>query len=151
MRLISRIGPLDKPDASLTRRSPLCGINSDRRRVWSKTVELPKWTGRPKPARIDKASADVAGARQLALPSRRSKRRMTALKPMLKRAKALLQTAPFDGFEVLTPALSLIKPSRVDPAYDRGIAEGDELKDQPGRAERKAYCRNRRRASLQRC
>ncbi|MDF1727697.1 MAG: iron-sulfur cluster assembly scaffold protein [Sulfitobacter sp.] len=100
---IPHLGRLESPDASVKRRSPLCGSTV--------TVDVQVTDGRlaqlgqeVKACALGQAAASVVGA---AAPGATLQQVQTArdeLRAMLKNQGPVPQ-APFDGFEVLTPAV----------------------------------------------
>ncbi|MEH6644940.1 iron-sulfur cluster assembly scaffold protein [Sulfitobacter sp.] len=100
---IPHLGRLDAPDASVTRRSPLCGS--------SVTVDVQVANGRlaalgqdVKACALGQAAAAVTGAAAEGATLETVQRGRDQLKAMLK-GKGGVPKAPFDGFEVLTPAV----------------------------------------------
>ena len=100
---IPHLGRLDAPDASVTRRSPLCGS--------SVTVDVQVADGRlaalgqdVKACALGQAAAAVTGAAAEGATLETVQRGRDQLKAMLK-GKGGVPEAPFDGFEVLTPAV----------------------------------------------
>ncbi len=101
---IPHLGRLDAPDASVTRRSPLCGSTV--------TVDVTVTDGRldtlaqdVKACALGQAAAAITaqacgGATLETIETGRDQ-----LKAMLK-GKGNVPDAPFDGFEVLTPAIA---------------------------------------------
>tara|TARA_R110002049_G_scaffold10127_1_gene50068 strand:+ start:21471 stop:21932 length:462 start_codon:yes stop_codon:yes gene_type:complete len=101
---IPHLGHLDAPDASVKRRSPLCGstvtvdvqVDGDVLRAMKQDV---------KACALGQAAAAVVGA---AAPGTRLSQIVAArdqLRAMLK-GQGPVPDAPFDGFEVLTPAVA---------------------------------------------
>jgi len=100
---IPHLGRLDTPDASVTRRSPLCGS--------SVTVDVKVADGRlaalgqdVKACALGQAAAAVTGGASEGASLETIQRGRDQLKAMLK-GKRGVPDAPFDGFEVLTPAV----------------------------------------------
>ncbi|APE43563.1 iron-sulfur cluster assembly scaffold protein [Sulfitobacter alexandrii] len=99
---IPHLGRLDAPDATVKRRSPLCGSTV--------TVDVVMKDGRVaqlgqdvKACALGQAAAAVTGASAMgATPDQLAKAR-DQLRAMLKE-NGPVPEAPFDGFEVLTPA-----------------------------------------------
>lgn len=99
---ISHLGRLDAPDASVTRRSALCGSTV--------TVDVVMRAGRitgfaqdVKSCALGQAAAAVVGAAVIG----RSRAELCAARDALRAMLAEegpVPAAPFDGFEVLTPA-----------------------------------------------
>lgn len=93
---------LAAPDATATRRSPLCGSTV--------TVDLTLADGRitafgqdVKACALGQASAAIAGAQMIGRSEADILKARDALKAMLK-DHGPVPAAPFDGYEVLTPA-----------------------------------------------
>ncbi len=93
---------LERPDATVKRRSPLCGSTV--------TVDVTLADGRiagfgqeVKACALGQASAAVLGAQVLGRTRAEVERARDELKAMLKDGGPV-PTAPFDGFEVLLPA-----------------------------------------------
>lgn len=100
---IPHLGRLDAPDATVTRRSPLCGS--------SVTVDVKVAEGRladlgqdVKACALGQAAAAITGAAAQGATLEQVQRGRDQLKAMLK-GKGDVPEAPFDGFEVLTPAV----------------------------------------------
>lgn len=100
---IPHLGRLDAPDATVTRRSPLCGS--------SVTVDVKVAEGRladlgqdVKACALGQAAAAITGAAAQGATLAQVQRGRDQLKAMLK-GKGDVPEAPFDGFEVLTPAV----------------------------------------------
>ncbi|QUJ77585.1 iron-sulfur cluster assembly scaffold protein [Sulfitobacter albidus] len=100
---IPHLGRLDAPDASVTRRSPLCGS--------SVTVDVAVTDGRlsalgqdVKACALGQAAAAVTAAGAEGATLETVQRGRDQLKAMLK-GKGGVPDAPFDGFEVLSPAV----------------------------------------------
>ena len=98
---IPHLGRLDAPDASVTRRSPLCGS--------SVTVDVRMKDGQlgclgqdVKACALGQAAAAVTAEPQSVHLWRPCSWAATSSKAMLK-GKGGVPDAPFDGFEVLTP------------------------------------------------
>lgn len=101
---IPHLGRLDAPDASVTRRSPLCGSTV--------TVDVAVEDGRlvrlgqdVKACALGQASAAVAGAAAVGATLAEVETARDQLRAMLK-GSGDVPEAPFDGFEVLTPAVA---------------------------------------------
>jgi NifU-like protein involved in Fe-S cluster formation len=99
---IPHLGRLEAPDASVMRRSPLCGSTV--------TVDLTLADGRiarygqdVKACALGQASAAVSGAVMVGLDRASVLRGRDQLRAMLKDGGPVPE-APFDGFEVLLPA-----------------------------------------------
>ena len=99
---LPRAGRLDAPDASVTRRSPLCGS--------SVTVDVAMAEGRVadyaqevKACALGQAAAAVTGAAVIGRTPAELMQAARALREMLK-SGGPVPAAPWDGFEVLTPA-----------------------------------------------
>lgn len=100
---IPHLGRLDAPDASVTRRSPLCGS--------SVTVDVRVADGRlsalgqdVKACALGQAAAAITAAAAQGASLETVQTGRDQLKAMLK-GKGGVPDAPFDGFEVLTPAI----------------------------------------------
>ena len=100
---IPHLGRLDAPDASVTRRSPLCGS--------SVTVDVKVTAGRlsalgqdVKACALGKAAAAITGSAAEGATLQQVQLGRDQLKAMLK-GNGGVPDAPFDGFEVLTPAV----------------------------------------------
>tara|TARA_R110000787_G_scaffold190306_7_gene301751 strand:+ start:1350 stop:1796 length:447 start_codon:yes stop_codon:yes gene_type:complete len=100
---IPHLGRLDAPDATVTRRSPLCGS--------SVTVDVRVMDGRlaalgqdVKACALGQAAAAVTGAAAEGATLDQIRHGRDQLKAMLK-GSGVVPDAPFDGFEVLTPAV----------------------------------------------
>ncbi len=129
---IPHVGRLDEPDASVTRRSPLCGstVTVD---VVVKDGELIQMGQDVKACALGQASAAVTGAAAVGASLGQIQTARDQLKAMLK-GKGPVPDAPFDGFEVLTPAvayknrhasilLSIEALARSDGTNPKGRAE----------------------------
>ncbi len=99
---IPHLERLDAPDATIKRRSPLCGSTV--------TVDLSMADGRVtafgqdvKACALGQAAASVTGAAIIGRTTRELEEARDALKAMLK-DNGPVPEAPFDGFEVLLPA-----------------------------------------------
>lgn len=99
---IPHLGRLEKPQASVRKRSPLCGSTV--------TVDLDMQDGRVnrfaqdvKACALGQAAAAVLGAAVLGRSAAELERAAQELETMLS-AEGPVPTAPFDGFEVLIPA-----------------------------------------------
>ena len=100
---IPHLGRLDAPDASITRRSPLCGS--------SVTVDVRVTDGRlsalgqdVKACALGQAAAAITAEASEGATLEEVKKGRDQLKAMLK-GKGGVPDAPFGGFEVLTPAV----------------------------------------------
>jgi NifU-like protein involved in Fe-S cluster formation len=100
---IPHLGKLDAPDASVTRRSPLCGS--------SVTVDIAMKDGKladlgldVKACALGQAASAVTAQAVIGTSLETVKLGRDQLKAMLK-GKGGVPDAPFDGFEVLTPAV----------------------------------------------
>ncbi|MEH6831859.1 MAG: iron-sulfur cluster assembly scaffold protein [Sulfitobacter sp.] len=100
---IPNLGRLDAPDASVTRRSPLCGS--------SVTVDVCMSDGRlsalgqdVKACALGQAAAAITAEASEGVTLEAVEKGRDQLKAMLK-GKGGVPDAPFDGFEVLTPAV----------------------------------------------
>ena len=99
---IPHLGRLDHPEASVTRRSPLCGstVTVDVVMQDGKLVEMGQDV---KACALGQASAAVTGSAAIGASLEQVQTARDQLKAMLK-GKGPVPSAPFDGFEVLTPA-----------------------------------------------
>lgn len=100
---IPHLGRLDAPDASVTRRSPLCGS--------SVTVDVNVQDGKlsdlgldVKACALGQAASAVTSQAAIGATIETVQKGRDQLKAMLK-GKGDVPDAPFDGFEVLTPAV----------------------------------------------
>lgn len=100
---IPHLGRLDAPDASVTRRSPLCGS--------SVTVDVKVTAGRlsalgqdVKACALGQAAAALTGSAAEGATLQQVQLGRDQLKAMLK-GNGGVPDAPFEGFEVLTPAV----------------------------------------------
>lgn len=100
---IPHLGRLDAPDATVKRRSPLCGSTV--------TIDVKVTDGRlsdlgqdVKACALGQASAAVAGAAALGATLEQVEKARDQLRAMLKE-HGPVPDAPFEGFEVLTPAV----------------------------------------------
>ncbi|KIN72288.1 iron-sulfur cluster assembly scaffold protein [Sulfitobacter guttiformis] len=100
---IPNLGRLERPDASVTRRSPLCGS--------SVTVDVMISDGHlsalgqdVKACALGQAAASITAQAAQGATLETVQRGRDQLKAMLK-GKGGVPDAPFDGFEVLTPAV----------------------------------------------
>lgn len=100
---IPHLGRLEQPDASVTRRSPLCGS--------SVTVDVRVADGRlsalgqdVKACALGQAAAAITAEASEGATLEAVQKGRDQLKAMLK-GKGGVPDAPFDGFEVLTPAV----------------------------------------------
>lgn len=100
---IPHLGRLDAPDATVKRRSPLCGstvtvdveVDGDRLVALGQDV---------KACALGQAAAAVAGAGAVGATLDQIRQGRDELRAMLK-GKGGVPAAPFDGFDVLTPAV----------------------------------------------
>ena len=100
---IPHLGRLEAPDATVKRRSPLCGS--------SVTVDVTVQDGKltdlgqdVKACALGQAAAAVSGAAAVGATLEEITRGRDQLRAMLK-GQGDVPDAPFDGFEVLTPAV----------------------------------------------
>ncbi|MDC0135206.1 iron-sulfur cluster assembly scaffold protein [Sulfitobacter sp.] len=100
---VPHLGRLDAPDASVTRRSPLCGS--------SVTVDVKVTAGKlsalgqdVKACALGQAAAAITAEASEGATLEAVQKGRDQLKAMLK-GKGGVPDAPFDGFEVLTPAV----------------------------------------------
>lgn len=100
---IPHLGRLDAPDATVKRRSPLCGS--------AVTVDVTVQDGKltdlgqdVKACALGQAAAAVSGAAAVGATLEEITRGRDQLRAMLK-GQGDVPDAPFDGFEVLTPAV----------------------------------------------
>lgn len=100
---IPHLGRLDAPDASVTRRSPLCGstVTVD---IKSKNGNLNALGLDVKACALGQAASAVTSQAAIGATLETVQRGRDQLKAMLK-GKGGVPDAPFDGFEVLTPAV----------------------------------------------
>jgi NifU-like protein involved in Fe-S cluster formation len=100
---IPHLGRLDQPDATVTRRSPLCGstVTVDIKVADGKLVDLGQDV---KACALGQAAAAVSGGAAIGASLVQIQTARDQLKAMLK-GKGPVPDAPFDGFEVLTPAV----------------------------------------------
>lgn len=100
---IPHLGRLDAPDATVTRRSPLCGstVTVD---VQVKEGHLTALGQDVKACALGQAAAAITGAASEGASLAAVQLGRDQLKAMLK-GKGGVPDAPFDGFEVLTPAV----------------------------------------------
>lgn len=100
---IPHLGRLETPDASVTRRSPLCGssVTVD---VQMKDGKLDALGQDVKACALGQAAAAVTAAAAIGTSLETIQQGRDQLKAMLK-GKGGVPDAPFDGFEVLTPAV----------------------------------------------
>ncbi|MBQ0806185.1 MULTISPECIES: iron-sulfur cluster assembly scaffold protein [unclassified Sulfitobacter] len=100
---IPHLGRLDHPDATVTRRSPLCGstVTVD---VVVKDGKLADLGQDVKACALGQAAAAVTGGAAIGATLPQIETARDQLKAMLK-GKGPVPEAPFDGFEVLTPAV----------------------------------------------
>jgi NifU-like protein involved in Fe-S cluster formation len=99
---IPHLGRLDSPDASVSRRSPLCGssVTVD---VQLKNGQLEALGQDVKACALGQAAAAVTAAAAIGTSLETVQQGRDQLKAMLK-GKGGVPDAPFDGFEVLLPA-----------------------------------------------
>ncbi|MEP5731898.1 MAG: iron-sulfur cluster assembly scaffold protein [Sulfitobacter sp.] len=99
---IPHLGRLNSPQATVKRRSPLCGstVTIDVVVTDGKLTDLGQDV---KACALGQAAAAVAGAGSVGASLADITKGRDALKAMLK-GKGGIPTAPFDGFEVLQPA-----------------------------------------------
>ncbi len=100
---IPHLGRLANPDATVTRRSPLCGstVTVDVRVEDGILVDLGQDV---KACALGQAAAAVTAAAAIGQPLAVLERGRDQLKAMLK-GKGGVPEAPFEGFEVLSPAV----------------------------------------------
>ncbi|MBB3994552.1 NifU-like protein involved in Fe-S cluster formation [Sulfitobacter undariae] len=100
---IPHLGRLDAPDATVTRRSPLCGstVTVD---VQVKEGHLTALGQDVKACALGQAAAAITGAASEGASLAAVQLGRDQLKAMLK-GQGGVPDAPFDGFEVLTPAV----------------------------------------------
>lgn len=97
-----RTGRLDAPDASVTKRSPLCGstVTVD---VAMRDGVVAEYAQDVKACALGQAAAAVTGAAAIGRTPRELSDAARALRAMLKEGEDV-PAAPWDGFEVLLPA-----------------------------------------------
>jgi NifU-like protein involved in Fe-S cluster formation len=100
---IPHLGRLDAPDATVKRRSPLCGsaVTVD---VQVQGDQLTGLGQDVKACALGQAAAAVAGGAALGAPLSVISKGRDQLRAMLKE-KGPVPDAPFDGYDVLTPAV----------------------------------------------
>ncbi len=100
---IPHLGRLDHPDATVTRRSPLCGstVTVDIKVRDRKLLDLGQDV---KACALGQAAAAVSGAAAIGATLDQVQTARDQLKAMLK-GTGPVPDAPFEGFEVLTPAV----------------------------------------------
>ena len=100
---IPHLGRLDNPDATVKRRSPLCGstVTMDVRVADGRLAALGQEV---KACALGQAAAAVAGGAAPGAPLETIRKGRDQLRDMLK-GKGGVPDAPFDGFEVLLPAV----------------------------------------------
>ncbi|WP_298862990.1 iron-sulfur cluster assembly scaffold protein [uncultured Sulfitobacter sp.] len=100
---IPHLGRLDVPDASVTRRSPLCGssVTVDVRVAGGQLTALGQDV---KACALGQAAAAITAEASEGVTLETVQKGRDQLKAMLK-GKGGVPDAPFDGFEVLTPAV----------------------------------------------
>ncbi len=101
---IPHLGRLDAPDATVKRRSPLCGS--------AVTIDVVVADGRlaalgqdVKACALGQAAAAISGAAAVGATTSQVEKARDQLRAMLKN-QGPVPDAPFDGFEVLTPAVA---------------------------------------------
>ena len=101
---IPHLGRLEAPDATMKRRSPLCGsaVTVDVRVQDGRLVDLGQDV---KACALGQAAAAVAGAAAVGATLEQITKGRDQLRAMLKE-QGPVPDAPFDGFEVLTPAVA---------------------------------------------
>jgi NifU-like protein involved in Fe-S cluster formation len=101
---IPHLGRLEAPDATMKRRSPLCGsaVTVDVRVQDGRLVDLGQDV---KACALGQAAAAVAGAAAVGATLDQITKGRDQLRAMLKE-HGPVPDAPFDGFEVLTPAVA---------------------------------------------
>jgi NifU-like protein involved in Fe-S cluster formation len=101
---IPHLGRLEAPDATMKRRSPLCGsaVTMDVRVQDGRLVDLGQDV---KACALGQAAAAVAGAAAVGATLEQITKGRDQLRAMLKE-QGPVPDAPFDGFEVLTPAVA---------------------------------------------
>jgi NifU-like protein involved in Fe-S cluster formation len=101
---IPHLGRLEVPDATMKRRSPLCGsaVTVDVRVQDGRLVDLGQDV---KACALGQAAAAVAGAAAVGATLDQITKGRDQLRAMLKE-QGPVPDAPFDGFEVLTPAVA---------------------------------------------
>ena len=99
---IPHLGRLDAPDASVKRRSPLCGstVTVDLRVEGGKIAEFAQDV---KACALGQAAASVVGAAAIGCTREQIETARDQLKAMLK-SESSAPEAPFDGLDVLLPA-----------------------------------------------
>jgi NifU-like protein involved in Fe-S cluster formation len=100
---IPHLGRLEAPDATVKRRSPLCGstVTVDVKMRDGKVADLAQDV---KACALGQAAAAVTGAAAMGATVDQLNTARDQLRAMLK-GKGPVPDAPFDGFEVLTPAV----------------------------------------------
>jgi NifU-like protein involved in Fe-S cluster formation len=100
---IPHLGRLDTPDATVTRRSPLCGssVTVDVRILDGRLIELGQDV---KACALGQAAAAITAEAAEGATLQQVERARDQLKAMLK-GSGVVPDAPFHGFEVLTPAV----------------------------------------------
>lgn len=100
---IPHLGRLDKADASVTRRSPLCGstVTVD---VIMQDGKLADMAQDVKACALGQAAAAVTGAVAVGCDLAQIEKARDQLRDMLKNGGGL-PDSPFEGYEVLTPAV----------------------------------------------
>ncbi|WP_425098342.1 iron-sulfur cluster assembly scaffold protein [Tropicibacter sp. S64] len=101
---IPHLGRLDHPDASIKKRSPLCGstVTVD---VGLENGKVTRFAQDVKACALGQAAASVVGAAILGCTETQIVAARDALRAMLKDGGPT-PAAPFDGFEVLRPAIA---------------------------------------------
>lgn len=99
---IPHLGRLDHPDASVKKRSPLCGstVTVD---VVTKDGKVTDFAQDVKACALGQAAASVVGRVVIGASRAEVEKARDQLKAMLKESGPVPE-APFDGFEVLLPA-----------------------------------------------
>jgi NifU-like protein involved in Fe-S cluster formation len=100
---IPHLGRLDAPDATVKRRSPLCGssVTVDVKVVDGTLVKLGQDV---KACALGQAAAAISGAAAVGINQGQIEKARDQMRAMLKE-NGPVPDAPFDGFEVLTPAV----------------------------------------------
>ncbi|KIN65183.1 Nitrogen-fixing NifU domain protein [Sulfitobacter noctilucicola] len=136
---IPHLGRLDQPDATVKRRSPLCGsaVTVD---VCVKDGKLVDLGQDVKACALGQAAAAVTGGAALGATLVQIENARDQLRAMLK-SGGPVPDAPFDGFEVLTPAVEyknrhasiLLSIEAIAEAMAQTMQDGlpSEAKEQP--------------------
>ena len=100
---IPHLGRLEAPDATVKRRSPLCGssVTVDIKVADGKLVQLGQDV---KACALGQAAAAIAGAAAVGQTQAQLEKARDQMRAMLKE-NGPVPDAPFEGFEVLTPAV----------------------------------------------